>query len=138
MGAGASEENNPTTSRERQGQRLRLAPIGILVENVRKVIRPEDSKPQYRREGRPTAGACYIAAEAVYHLAGGVESGLKPMRGKHEGVSHWWLVDPDGNVIDPTADQFDTPVPYEHGTGSGFLTKHPSRRAQALIGRIDG
>lgn len=119
-----------------QGQRPHPAPM-TLVEEVRAAIRPGDIKPLYRRENRPTAGACYVASEAIYHLAGGREAGLVPMRVKHEGVSHWWLRDADGNVIDPTADQFDEPVPYTEGKAGGFLTKEPSKRALALMGRIN-
>lgn len=138
MHAGASGENDFTSSEERQGQHLRSAQLETLVGRVRDAIRPEDIKPPFRRLDRPMAGACYVASEAIYHLSGGADSGLKPMRIKHEGVSHWWLVDADDTVVDATADQFDTAVPYADGVGSGFLTKQPSKRAQVLIERMHG
>ena len=119
------------------GERPRLDPM-TLMEEVRTAIRPEDIKPQFRRADHPTAGACYVASEAIFHLAGGKEAGLRPVRAFHEGVSHWWLEDTDGNVIDATADQFDEPVPYSEGKSGGFLTKKPSKRALALMGRING
>jgi len=78
-------------------------------------------------------GHCYVASEALYHMLGGKDAGFKPMNLKHEGAQHWWLVGPDGEVIDATADQFKTPVPYDQGRGRGFLTKQPSKRAQKLI-----
>ena len=31
---------------------------------------------------------------------------LKKVRGHYNGISHWWCVDPDGNIVDPTAKQF--------------------------------
>lgn len=71
-------------------------------------------------------GWCYTASEALYYAAGGKESGFKPMQASIEvdgqRVSHWWLEDRDGNIIDVTADQFDFPFPYELGRGRGFMT----------------
>lgn len=82
-------------------------------------------------------GPCYPAAEALYHALGGKEFGLTPMRIIHEGVPHWYLrwSTPDGDILylDPTSQQFDTPVPYEQGKGCGFLTKEPSRRARSYL-----
>ena len=81
-------------------------------------------------------GHCYVASEALYHLSGGNNSGLKPMNIKHEGSSHWFLL--DGNkVIDITADQFKTKPDYSKARGRGFLTKQPSKRASILIHRVN-
>lgn len=94
--------------------------------------------PVYRSmPGRkPTTGHCYVASEALYHLLGGAEAGWTPQFIRHEGQPHWYLKGPGGEILDATADQFDTPVPYENGVGLGFLTKRPSRRARILLGRI--
>ena len=97
----------------------------------------------------PAWGCCYVAAEAAYHALGGASSGCKVMHVNHEGSPHWYLVDltrrevksPRGAacrierpvVIDPTADQFATPVPYSKGKSKGFLTLQPSKRARALL-----
>ena len=77
-------------------------------------------------------GNCYPAAEAVYHAAGGKRAGLTPAQVEHEGQSHWFVRGKSGRVYDPTADQFETPVPYDEGVGRGFLTKRPSRRGKAM------
>jgi hypothetical protein len=79
-------------------------------------------------------GHCYVACEAIYHLLGGKEGGLRPMFIYHEGSPHWYLMRGD-EVIDPTASQFRSSVPYEFGKGKGFLTKKPSRRAAVVIDR---
>lgn len=79
---------------------------------------------------------CYIASEAYYHLNGGKAAGYTPMQGYHEGVSHWWLVNEKGRVIDITSGQFQTPVDYSKGRGRGFLTKNPSKRAQEILDAI--
>lgn len=77
-------------------------------------------------------GDCYPAAEAVYHAAGGKRAGLTPAQIEHEGQSHWFVRGSDGSVYDPTASQFRSPVPYERGTGRGFLTKRASRRGRSM------
>lgn len=73
-------------------------------------------------------GWCYTASEAIYYLSGGKAAGIKPMRATIElqnglKVSHWWLQDEDGSVVDVTAAQFNFPFPYERGKGCGFQTK---------------
>jgi len=84
----------------------------------------------------PPRGPCYPAAEVVYHGAGGRRAGLTPVQQRHEGVSHWWVRGPEGQVYDPTAAQFETPVPYDEGRGRGFLTKRPSKRARQLAQEV--
>lgn len=85
----------------------------------------------------PLAGHCYVACEALYHL-GLREAGWRPVVIHHEGVSHWFLRNDLGEIIDPTAGQFATTVPYHDGRGCGFLTKGPSRRARILMERVSG
>jgi hypothetical protein len=114
-------------------QRMLLAVQGALT--------PDLLKPPYcHQPDNPTAGHCYAAAEALYHLLGGKAAGLTPQVGRDEtGGTHWWLRTDEGRIIDPTAEQYTsrglTP-PYAHGKGAGFLTRKPSRRAQALIARV--
>ena len=55
-------------------------------------------------------------------------------------ASEWYRVEsgrtgPKGKVLDPTAGQFATPVPYAQGKGKGFLTAQPSARARVVMGR---
>lgn len=68
---------------------------------------------------------------------GGKKAGYKPINGKHEGKSHWWLVHSSGLVIDITAEQFNSPVDYEEGRGRGFLTKKPCKRSQAVLKKLN-
>lgn len=99
-------------------------------------------KPLYRDEWtdeRPTIGYCYVVAEVIYHYL--APKGSKPYVMKTgEGETHWFLRDPDGNVIDETADQFDEPVDYSKGKPVPFQTKEISRRGKMLaklLGLID-
>ena len=82
---------------------------------------------------------CYQASEHLYHLMGGKDAGLTPMQIEHEGVSHWYLRWEQASktfYLDPTVTQFETPVPYEQGTGRGFQTKLPSKRTLELFGEL--
>ena len=84
----------------------------------------------------PMQGHCYVAAEAAYHLLGGREYGWTPCvanLGNNE--THWWLVNEDGTICDPTWDQFPGPFDYSIGKRTGFLTRYPSKRAQTVIQR---
>jgi len=94
-------------------------------------------KPKYRESPNPLVGHCYVAAESAYHLMGGAASGYVPQNVRHEGDSHWYLKHrTTGEIIDPTAKQFKTPVPYHLGRGKGFLTREPSARARELMARV--
>lgn len=107
-----------------------------IAEAIRERLSPALLNPTYAKLRPATApnswGCCYVASEAAYHLLGGRAAGWKPVNTRHEGSQHWWL-ERDGEVLDLTADQFATPVPYQAGIGRGFLTALPSRRAQRLI-----
>ena len=111
--------------------------VARVVTAIRAQLGPHVLRPDWRKR-RPDAavaswGCCYIAAEAVYHALGGESAGLKVMHVNHEDSPHWYLVDAAGAPVDPTVDQFATPVPYARGKGKGFLTLQPSKRAQALL-----
>lgn len=81
-------------------------------------------------------GHCYHASEALYHLLGGKKAGLKPVSMKISGLSHWFLIDSKGVVLDVTHDQFEETIDYSLGTGRGFMTKGPSKRAKIIIERV--
>lgn len=87
------------------------------------------------------AGQCYAASEALYHLLGGKAAGLTPyclrlVDGSGPWKCHWFLVAADGQILDPTREQFEHRPPYELATGKGFLTRHPSGKAQRIIDTI--
>ena len=106
------------------------------VEQVRGALSEELRKKDYRNHPNPMAGHCYVASEALYHRLGGKGGGWTPQSIRHEGGPHWFLKHQDGTIIDATADQFVTPVPYEQSKGCGFLTRQPSARTQMLLDRL--
>lgn len=104
-----------------------------MLDAVRAALTDDLRRAPWRGSPNLMAGHCYVAAEAMHHLS---EGRLRPQFIRHEGAPHWFLRDEDGTVVDPTADQFSTPVPYEQGRGKGFLTRQPSARARIVIGRV--
>ena len=121
------------------------------VRAIRANLTPDLLAGEYRAcaTQHPMAGHCSVATEALYFMLGGKAAGYTPMNVRHEvkgikgGVSHWYLRTPEGAYLDPTADQFDTPVDYAAGRGRGFPTPKqghaeppPSRRAQTLLRRL--
>ena len=90
------------------------------------------------RDGdHPLKGYCYVASEALYHLAGGATAGLSVYRCPlPNGGSHWWLVDTNGQVLDPTAEQFSSPPLYAQGIRTSLLSRKPSARATKLIAKV--
>jgi hypothetical protein len=113
------------------------AKVAHVIASIRAKLGPHVLRPDWRKRrpanATPSWGCCYVASEAAYHALGGAKSGLRVMHIAHEGAPHWYLTDGRGRVIDPTADQFSSPVPYEQGRGKGFLTTEPSKRAVALL-----
>lgn len=105
-----------------------------IIARVRGQLGPQHLRADWRKRRPATAtpswGCCYVAAEAVYHAAGGAASGLRPTFVRHEDAPHWYLVGPAGEIFDPTADQFSTRPDYS------FLTSAPSARARRILAAI--
>jgi hypothetical protein len=116
-------------------RRFVISPVDRLGRAIRASLTPDLLKPEYRHLTRPYAGHCYVATEAYYHMSGGASSGLKPRVLRHEGSTHWCLARPDGELVDLTAEQFETPVPYQTGKHCPFQASTPSARARELIRR---
>lgn len=107
-----------------------------MIQKVRSCLTDELRKSPYRGNPNGVAGHCYVASEALYHLLGGKEAGWTPQTIQHEGGPHWFLQHQDGTILDATADQFQTPVPYEKARGCGFLTRQPSQRTRQVLERL--
>jgi hypothetical protein len=118
--------------------------IESYIEQIKRALSGDLLKPEYKfmhDPANPTAGHCYHAAEALYHMMGGKIGTWVPMRVREDdGMTHWWLRNKNtGEIGDPTADQY-TSVglvpPYECGRAGGFLTAGPSKRAAEIIRRV--
>ncbi len=126
----------PERLRSQEGALTPAALVAALPGALTAELLREPYRSRVAAGAHPLTGHCYVACEALYSLLGGKAAGYTPMCQKHEGGPHWWLRGPSGEVIDPTAAQFSSPVPYELGRGKGFLTREPSRRARVVMGRL--
>lgn len=117
-----------------------------LINAIARNLTPDLLKDDWKELNRSNrmAGHCYVASEAYYHLSGEevtpccVEVRFYYKKYKVWGpVNHWYLKNKKtGEIIDITASQFPASPAYDHGRGSGFLTRKPSLRAQTLIARV--
>lgn len=117
--------------------------VQTCIELIRANLSDELLSTQQRKRmcgmPRPTAGHCYVAVEALWHLAEGASRGWKTKVVRlPDGNTHWWIVTGDGEILDPTAVQFEAPPDYSKGKARGLLTRQPSRRCQVLLQRIRG
>lgn len=104
-------------------------------------LRKECLRPQYRNTRNLLGGFCYTASEAIYHLSADPLLPWVVRYGPADHQTHWYLTHAEtGEVIDVTGSQFsdmDTYALYDNGRRCGFLTKQPSKRAKAVLARID-
>ncbi len=121
----ANEAPNPVTKSETPE---------TLIPRIKQHLTDDIRKNPWKGHENPMAGHCYVASEALYHKLGGQRSGWVPQFVVHEGAPHWFLKHREtGQIVDPTASQFSTPVPYNLAKGKGFLTKEPSARAAKVL-----
>lgn len=112
-----------------------------IIKSVVQSLSPDLLKGQYKNPQKnlhPTTGHCYAASEACYYLLDGKKNNLKACVAKDGNETHWWLQAPDGQIIDPTKEQYTSlriDPPYQNGKGCGFLTKAPSKRASIIMAK---
>lgn len=112
-----------------------------IIKRIQKVLTPDLLKKEYREGNKynPLFGYCYVATEALYYLLKSEK--FKPYRARDgNGVVHWWLQDDEGNILDPTAEQYamqGLKPPYDKGCRAGFLTSKISRRGKTIIERYE-
>ena len=110
--------------------------MGKIVDRLSKGLDRDLLKPAYRNNPNPLGGHCYVASEALYYLLGSRD--WVPCNVQHEGSPHWYLKNKrTGKFLDPTAGQFETPVPYSLEHGKGFCTDKISKRAAELLKRLN-
>lgn len=106
---------------------------------------PDVRKDEYAGYDDPVEGACYVLAEAYFHLQGGTNSGLDVYRldwgdiyDDAEGA-HWFLRDGD-NVVDLSlpAPEDGADVPWEAARHRAFITGYePSNRTKRVLEALD-
>lgn len=132
--------------------------IGLLKENVsqydnlirkiQSVLTKDLLKGMWNKEfSNPLAGHCYAATEALYWMLGGTESDWKTYvlshlswpEGLDEGETHWFMRNSKGEILDPTAGQFEgQEIAYDKGRYNSMMN-HPkggSKRAREIMRRV--
>ena len=119
--------------------------IERMIQKIHGVLDIGLLKPHYQKqhEENPdihcTTGHCYAASEALWHALGGMNSPWRPMVGRDNKGTHWWLENTEtGERVDPTGEQYSSlgeEPPYAAGKRVGFLTKNPSKRAAQIMTR---
>ncbi len=106
-------------------QKLHDALRHMGAKNVRKPYRDSWSPEN------PTSGYCYVVAEVVYHCLAPKDSKSYCMETEPD-ETHWYIVTPEGEIIDLTSDQFDYQLDYSKGHKQNFRTKSISARGKKL------
>lgn len=110
------------------------------IERIQVYLTDADRRPRYRGHPNILVGQCYVACEVMRTLHPELRPQVMTVNGNgEEGLpqaTHWFLRDPLGEVVDPTAEQFPSEPRYSEGRGCGFLTKAPSARARSVLERM--
>lgn len=119
------------------------------IKKIQSVLTPDLLKGMWNKEfDNPLAGHCYAATEALYWILGGPQSDYKTYvlshltwpEGLDEGETHWFLRNSKGEILDPTAGQFeDVEIDYNKGKYNSMMNypKGGSKRAKEIIRRIN-
>lgn len=85
-----------------------------------------------------TYGHCHTAAGVIYKIFG--PKNVHMYRAlDDEGIYHWWAVDKNGKIIDPTSEQYTLlgrDLPYAGGQKAGLLGFEYKKRVLTLLGRV--
>ena len=91
-----------------------------VIEKLR-ALNGEMLKNPYRQQwsaDNPSLGYCYIVSEAIFHY---IDAEVKAFCISMGEAGTHWFVKVDGDIVDFTSDQFDTPVDYSKAVGKGFF-----------------
>lgn len=111
-----------------------------IFELVRAELRPEFIPPEYRNLiSSEYCGHCHHATVAMYNLLGGKETGYKIGKAIDElQIKHYWLLSPNGEIIDPTAEQYtdlNRPLPYANSIKRG-ISYRKTKYAKEIIASV--
>ena len=133
------DKNNPPLSKDEI--------INAAVKKTLENIETDDLQSSYKKMHETEdinflTGHCFVATEVLWELLKEQNrNDYVPIHIQHEEVSHWYLKSKlNGDIIDVTAGQFKTPVPYHHkkGKASGMMRmpEIPTKRTIKVLDRI--
>lgn len=76
----------------------------------------------------------YLAVEVLSHLLN--DKSWIPHSVNHEGKTHWFMKNRNGEILDPTSDSFKSKVPYEEGRPTKLMSARPSNKALEVISHV--
>ena len=132
------DKNNPPLSKNEI--------INAAVKKTLENLETDDLQSSYKKMHETEdinflTGHCFVATEVLWELL--KEQNINdymPNHIQHEEVSHWYLRHKmNGDIIDVTAGQFKTPVPYHReGKASGMMRMPdiPTKRTIKVLDRI--
>lgn len=85
-----------------------------------------------------TFGHCHTAAGVIYKIFGSKNVHMYRAL-DDEGIYHWWIVDKNGKIIDPTSEQYfllNRVPPYDKGTKAGLLGFAYKKRVLTLLEKV--
>ena len=95
---------------------------------------------EYRgKVNSPFCGHCHHATIAMYYLLGGKDTGYKVRKAVDDlQIKHYWLETKDGEIIDPTAEQYtdlSRKLPYDNKVTRG-VSHQKSKAAISIISAV--
>jgi hypothetical protein len=107
---------------------------------VRSELREEFVPSEYRgKVNSEYCGHCHHATIAMYFLLDGKNNGYKVRKAIDElMIKHYWLERSDGEIIDPTAEQYtelNRPLPYKECVATG-VSHLKSKAAKIIIEKV--
>lgn len=107
---------------------------------VRLELKPEMISQDYQGlVNSEFCGHCHHATLAMYELLGGKENGYKVRKAIDElGIKHYWLESANGEIIDPTAEQYtalNRELPYSKQVKVG-ISYRKTKHAKFIIHNI--
>ena len=129
-------------------ERVDLIQYEPLVKKIQSVLTKDLLKGMWNKVfNNPLAGHCYAATEALYWMLGGTASDWKTYvlshlswpEGLDEGETHWFMKNSKGEVLDPTAGQFEgQDIAYDKGRYNSMMNypKGGSKRAREIMRRV--
>lgn len=85
-----------------------------------------------------TFGHCHTASGVLYKIFGSKNVHMYRAL-DDEGIYHWWVVDKNGKIIDPTSEQYTLlgkQPPYDRGEKAGMLGFDYKKRVLYLLERV--
>jgi len=113
--------------------------IGSIRRNLSIDLLPKKMQVRNIKGGsNGTYGHCHTASGVIYKIFS--PKNVHMYRAlDDEGLYHWWIVDKNGKIIDPTSEQYTLlgrVAPYSSGSKSSLLGFEYRKRVNILLDRV--